>query len=66
MADAVELKVCIRCRPFSVKDRAGIILEQLGETKGEARIVNAEQERNVSAATLNGRGRHQTGRGGDD
>ncbi len=45
MADAVELKVCIRCRPFSVKDRAGIILEQLGETKGEARIVNAEQER---------------------
>lgn len=27
-------------------------------------FVNAEQERNVSAATLNGRGRHQTGRGG--
>jgi hypothetical protein len=28
-------------------------------------FVNAEQERDVSAATLNGRGRHQTGRGGD-
>jgi hypothetical protein len=28
-------------------------------------FVNAEQERDVTAATLNGRGRHHTERGGD-
>ena len=47
MGDAVELKVCIRCRPFSHKDKLGVLISTRKDA-GEMKLVNLEQEREMS------------------
>ena len=46
-AAAVELKVCIRCRTFSHKDKLGVLLKQVKEDAGEADLVNVEMVREM-------------------
>ena len=47
MAAAVELQVCIRCRPFSQKDKLGVLIVRNGDTD-EMALVNLEQEREIA------------------
>ena len=47
MGDAVELKVCIRCRPFGHKDKLGVLISTRKDA-GEMKLVNLEQEREMS------------------
>ena len=46
---ATELKVCVRCRPFSKTDRLGVLLDQREENSGEAILVNLEFERETAS-----------------
>jgi len=35
MSGGVSIKVAIRCRPFSIDDKLGVVLQQHSEEEGE-------------------------------
>ena len=38
---AVSIKVAIRCRPFTQKDRLGLIMNQVSDEEGEVELINS-------------------------
>lgn len=42
MSGGVSIKVAIRCRPFTVDDKLGVKLKQLGEEEGEVELINSD------------------------
>lgn len=38
---SVSIKVAIRCRPFTQKDRLGLIMNQINEDEGEVELINS-------------------------
>jgi hypothetical protein len=39
---SVGIKVAIRCRPFSIDDKLGVKLRQVGEEEGEVELINCD------------------------
>jgi hypothetical protein len=42
MSGGVSIKVAIRCRPFTVDDKLGVKLRQVGEEEGEVELINCD------------------------
>jgi len=44
MADkgGIGIKVAIRCRPFTIEDKLGVRLRQVGEEEGEVELINCD------------------------
>ena len=38
----VSIKVAIRCRPFTIDDKLGVKLRQVGEEEGEVELINCD------------------------
>lgn len=38
---SVSIKVSVRCRPFTVPDKLGVVLTQTGEEEGEVQLINS-------------------------
>ncbi|ETV96104.1 hypothetical protein H310_10741 [Aphanomyces invadans] len=38
---SVSIKVCIRCRPFTIDDTLGVIMTQKGDEEGEVELINS-------------------------
>lgn len=39
---SVSIKVSIRCRPFTIDDKLGVKMKQLGEDEGEVELINSD------------------------
>lgn len=39
---SVSIKVAIRCRPFTIDDKLGVILRQNGDEEGEVELINCD------------------------
>ena len=37
-----SIQVAVRCRPFTIKDRLGVTLQQTSEDEGEINLINTE------------------------
>ncbi|OQR94133.1 hypothetical protein ACHHYP_01681 [Achlya hypogyna] len=38
---SVSIKVCIRCRPFTIDDTLGVVMSQKGDEEGEVELINS-------------------------
>ncbi|KAF0683976.1 Aste57867_24057 [Aphanomyces stellatus] len=38
---SVSIKVCIRCRPFTIDDKLGVVMSQKGDEEGEVELINS-------------------------
>ncbi|ETV79672.1 hypothetical protein, variant [Aphanomyces astaci] len=38
---SVSIKVCIRCRPFTIDDTLGVVMTQKGDEEGEVELINS-------------------------
>jgi hypothetical protein len=37
-----SIKVAIRCRPFTIDDKLGVVLQQNGDEEGEVQLINTD------------------------
>ncbi|CAK4114651.1 unnamed protein product [Aphanomyces euteiches] len=38
---SVSIKVCVRCRPFTIDDTLGVVMTQKGDEEGEVELINS-------------------------
>lgn len=48
---SVSIKVCIRCRPFTIDDKLGVVMQQNSEESGEVNLINSSYSTNRFAFT---------------
>lgn len=48
---SISIKVSVRCRPFTCKDKLGVVLQQNGEEEGEVQLINSNYSTNRFAFT---------------
>jgi len=39
---SVSIKVAIRCRPYTIDDKLGVVLNQISDEEGEVTMLNSE------------------------